>query len=1757
MAEDDLIKRANAYRSSEYAAAKSRSSARSTNSRVDARPGIGKLLAGAPVANKVEQKQPDFWQGLGEALDKPVIKQIIDVLSSGTYAAGNATSDALDLVQHVKDGQGLQPTDLANLANIANPGNTLAKGVMGGFGVQEMQKTQGEGIKRAQEMTGIDPNSDASKNVQFWGGLAGDIALDPLTYVGVGGATAAAKGAVRGSKAFKAEKALAAKEGRALTDTVESTRWANAKKQASVEVDKYREGKLDIQQAKATKKAIKKSDLNKIDFLLENISTLRPAVVRALVKTDDDVTKVMDKIAEGSIPTAKMEEFVNKLDDTAPSKPVEPKPEATPEIPSVGLASVKPPTLDEKLFDALGTLRTTNKIPRYTPDVIKNIREATTAKVAQQTDEMVPDVKATIKAIKDFDKEMRMPDKTGKPGPGLTVPYKTADGKRYSLNAQDLIDSLDPKDVKFLENFEGLSDEFKVYKSSATASEKAVSDENLMKLGIRAEDIPLLKNGVKLEDITDEMSVGDIKAITRDIRNKEIPDEAITHLYQATGTNTREALAKFIEANTATQSFKDTATKLARYGSHRTGATPLPHLGVSGHGKAAIPGKGFTEDDILAAKTPANPEQSIKFLEAKYNESALKLAAQPNGADLRILADKVFESAIDKQRTPAGPLRSKRGASVAEDKTKAKFETKYNTHSAMDRISVITRELRAMQFKTRNQYDDAYMAVLTDVDNRLRLAGFDPHLSNMRIMGDKLVVRLAPSDVLGALTKTQRINWIHGNARFNTKSSREMLPTTVMDVAEVLVRSATRLTPEGEVDLKALVTNAIHTLSGEFDKLGRGKREIGRNLDINTALKNDEEILRILDKQGDTGEEFAKQFREAKGVESKKAVVKVAMEKYPDEFTAIAKDRMTEFPYEVLTAFTKGFGEKPTILSDLININMRNASVFGGSVAKQIGEASAEYTAKVLNALDNGTAGDFLSELVIKPPFKVSDSTAKAIVRENQKVVQESLATPAELKHAEASVKGAGTKGNVEAYQKDIDLMEEVQKMPLEQDTEKLFDLAIRERNKDILYRMYGFSRFFNKRTGMPLSFDTISQSSHASALLMTGMHGIIRGWRARGITPEQLRVAMQAIKHDLPGDELSTELTQIMNNIFDSGKMNFLEKNSIGPKHFNEILESVGFDKNKFKVPENGTPEEMANAWKSWDIVHVEDFLSKMMRAVTKTAEDVSMGASFSKHFGQVEPGEGLVKIIDKSKSNSFYQLIDHDLYYPKQVAEELVHIGRLMTESRSFKPGTRTHTFVTKVMDPVISTLKMTQTTMKPGHHVMSVIGDGWRNNLALTTIGVASPARQVKLYHESYRILRSAVGDIDELSDFAQFDRMQGITSNLKIGSTRQGGFEVYPNIGKGGKVTHSDMYALMQAKGVALPPHMGGVAEDTLADFSGTAGGTGSKIINAVDKTASAVDRLMNPLKPKLGMKNPYSINKFTANRDTWSRGVMFLGAMRSKNFKSLEEAASYAAEFVHKWAPTAIDLGGMETKYARRMVFYYTWLRGMVPRVVEGTLMRPGVALIPNKAMYELGQANGIDLNSIGDPFPEDTLFPSWYSQKVLGPQWEAGGDLWGFNPTGPLGDTLNSLGSNISPKDFLGPDAYTKIAGTFLNMSTPWFKTPLELAQGKALVSDAPIEDPTQYMQDMIGPLRTASRVTGKDLYLAPGPDGLAMPNRTEKKFRNGMTEQQTIENALPELLNWATGMQFTNYTSDSAQNSAYYQDKQKLLDSFKMQGRF
>jgi hypothetical protein len=1743
----------------------------------------------------------DWWEQtqevLGKAADTPVIKQLLNALGTGMYAAGNVSNDTLDAQKNLQDAanSGDFRKQLSSAIDVmGGPAETfkaIGEGVLGGLGNEDFQKSQSQAISKVQERAGIDPTSSASKWVSGLGGFAGDVAFDPLNFVdGIGVIPAAVKGATRGALTFKAENALSkvAKDGEGLAEGVAPTRWENVKQEANKDIAAYHDKMDAAAQLKATNKSLKGADdAAKAQYLVGNITTLHPAVAKAL---HDGIAKknpgaLLDAVKD--IPTDKLDELVSKV---APDAEKIPKniPVEEPASSSVSLSQFKAPTKEEQIFNELDKFRGTTKNPAYTPQVIKSIEDLRAARpdkieklterpaVAEAMTETnkVPDIKATIKSLKDFDREM---------GGDARIPTIGNAGKKVYTSVDDLIPTLDPRDSLFKQNWDAVKD-FQVYKAPEPArmpplremvtNPKALKDKDYEKFGIAPDHIALIRNGTPIKDLVHSDTTGDLKTVLDNISNGTIPQSALKGFYDHVGTEDPKEISKILGQIIDTPAFKETADKFKDYGSVRRGL-PEPELGVSGHSQLGVPGKGFTEDDILASKTPANPNQTRKYLEAVYSQSAMDLASHTRGPELRAVADAAFQGTIDEQMRPAGSLVAKGGASVREDLKAAKYEKLYNTHSGMWRMKYLINEARNMKFSSRSAQDKAFMTMLKDVDDRLRLAGFDQHLSNMQEVGDKLIVRLSPSDVLGAMTQAARIKYIHGNQRFVKGGGQinEVLPTMLLDLGEVLTRSATKLTPEGNVDWVTMVNKAMHTLQGRYSEVAGGKRVIIHNLDAATKWKNDTEILREVDKLTVGKSNYYKKFVATKVPAERQSIIDAALSLHPEQFRKAEEARLGSTVNDLIAMFTKGMKDgKPSIVSQLINTNMRNAALMGGTVAKPIGEASEEFSRSVLDSLESGTVAQHLSALVAKPPFQTTDVAAKEALRENATDVVNTVATPEEMKHANAlksnlnsATREEAAKVNANAYQQTLELAQELAKPAKEMNPDIIFDLSFREINRDLLYRMYGTSRWFNKRTGMSITFDKLTSSLHAGPALLTGYNGILRDMRRSGYTGEQLRVAFNDLKKNGPHDQLTGELDAVLRTMFDTDKTNFLARNSVGPDHFNKVLESVKFDE-RFRVDPKATTEEMSEAWKKWDVTDVQDFFSKMMAAMVKTANDVSMGASFSKNFGKAAWEPGYVKIVDKSGMNDFSELIDKSLFYPKEVAQEMVHINRMMSESRSFKPGDHFYTFVNKIMDPIISNLKMTQTTLRPGHHVMSIIGDTWRNNLALTTIGYANPVKQTKLYGEAYRIMQASLGDIEELSNFANFQRLQKITGEMPIAERADSGFEYYPNIKGGGRVNRQDLYDIATARGVALPAHLGGMAEDYLTnfdDFTTFGEHATNKVVGAIQKITEGLDRLANPIKPKLGMKNPYSLNKFTSNRDTFTRLPLFLGAMRSRNFKSLEEAVDYASDFVRKWSPTAQDLGAGESKYVRRAIFYYTWTRGMIPRIVESAIAHPGVAITPYKAAYSLAVANGLDPKSIGDPFPPNLVLPDWYSQRVIGPQFKSGGwlssnsdDLWGINPTGPLGDLLNQFGADTKPKDFTSFTAFQKTVGVFGNMSTPFIKAPAEIGMGRTLQGDVPITDPNQYLQDMVGPARQVSRLTGHELYPTVHDGQLDFAKRTESKYAN-MTPDQQAHNTISELINYGSGLGLTSYTDNSTKKSAQFQQKDAKVQAKKEQARF
>lgn len=1678
---------------------------------------VNAILAGARVDSNPAPAEGEE-SGLSKFLEAPVIKQAIDLLSTGAYASANVGNEFVNGLKDIKDGNVAK-----GLGGVAwSPIEGALKGVSGGVTGNDDHTTLWSDVfdNAAGE---VSQDDTAGKVVRGGAGFALDVLLDPLTYATLGGA-AAVKGGVRAAQAAgTANKAEKVGHGAASAVRFEPQSRISAFKEGYKETkQKFDLSKKEDKQFRQSKRKLNKMTSDEqAAWLDENILGLRPAVANRLVEEVEAVEKaqkaasskpsstpeapekgdlsaaidaphIVDDVIKTTVPDEAS--IINNIFDGSKFTPGESSP-FKPKGGEARLGEVKPPTLEARVLDRLA-----------------DVRGTATPKSAEKADAPKEyDFDKFNKWVREMHKnKLPINRANGTVTSGTKLGRAFLSAKTPELKAQ-VIEELEPD---MLSRF---------VKTPAAPVEEAVEE-----LG----------------------TTGNIRNISKDVRDGNIDAKQFEDL---AGTADPKEVAKFLDRIAKTTEFRQTDKQMRAYNTGARLGISRPEAGISGHSVLAKPSPRFSEADILASKVPATEAESMAFLEAKYTEVATNLSKHKLGPQLRSIADDVFYSGVGVQKLKGGPLTTRRGATTRGENMGAKFERMWNTHANIYPIGHIVNEARKLAPNNPGLRDDIIMTVMRDVDNRLRLAGIDPHLSNMKVSGDKTVVRLAPSDVFDSMPKEARKKYLWGTGKDG--AIHEVLPTTVLDVAEVLVRSTTSLRPDGSVDLNAAIARAVDALNGTTG-VKYGNRTIERNLDIQTEVKNWEQILvSVVGKDS----EVYKKFLTNKKYDDRKKIMDALKQARPDAWRAASLKRLDSNLNGLLGVFIKGVktGE-PSVLSDIVATNMRNASVHSGNVARKVTQVSAEHAAKIMETFNTGTPSEFLNALVVTPPYPHNGKIDPAIfkVRDDLKLVAQSevLSSAHEAKHfnsigepfkhaSKPFVANEAAARNADAFQELPETTARIEMNPKEitpQTMDEMFDISVRETNIDVLYRAFGPSRYFNKRAGIGRSFETIAASSHAATHLMTGFHNVLRSWAARGITKEQARVAFKELQmHDgvTPLSDFGAEMQDFLKFMFsaDPKANNFLTRNTVGPDHFNKVLKGI-MDDDSIQVPVDATPQEMALVWKEWQVENPVDFFSKMMRAMVKTSEDVSMGASFTHKFGSKTPQPGYVKISNNAQNSEFYPLIDNNLYYPREVVDEIPFISRLMTESRTVKPGTGIHTFVTRVFDPVISNIKMTQTTLKPGHHVMSLAGDGLRNSMA----GMGGSTKE---YGSMWRVLHTQFGSMKGQDAMDKWAGVKNIVHDVEVGKNTNQRYETMIIGGKKVRVGHEDLYGIMQQKGVVLPPHLGGTDVDELADFDQFGSATNG-LIRGIDKVTSGLNRVANPNHGK------YNLNNFTAHRDSLMRGALFMHFAQSKPFKTLEEAAEYASIEVRKWAPTSADLGGFEAKYARRAFLYYTWLRGMLPRVIEGALTKPGVALVPSKAMYNIAAANGLDPSSLGDPFPEGSMFPSWYSEKVLGPQWESKeGDLWGINPTSPLLDVANSLGSGVSAKDLLTGAAIPKVGGTLLNMSTPWFKTPVELATGNKLDGGAPIKDKSIYLTDQIGPARVASRIAGKDLVPSITPDnGIGFANRTEAKYEGGLGDDFGA-NASHEVLNWLFGMGATNYTSDSATNSAKYEQSSKLKE--------
>ena len=716
----------------------------------------------------------------------------------------------------------------------------------------------------------------------------------------------------------------------------------------------------------------------------------------------------------------------------------------------------------------------------------------------------------------------------------------------------------------------------------------------------------------------------------------------------------------------------------------------------------------------------------------------------------------------------------------------------------------------------------------------------------------------------------------------------------------------------------------------------------------------------------------------------------------------------------------------------------------------------------------------------------------------------------------------------------------EIAETPKPDDVEP-FEMRAAEIANAAYRKMHPIQRLVNPRLGMNSDvYRAVNSGLHSIARQQAHFHQSLsmhlEKYSAQTLRTDFGDLQRLARNHDeknpftLPEDmsDSARELYGIMGTMLEVSNANVFARNAVGISHFNALAKHARMN-DSWRFKEGLSIYDNTHLWaKDWEGIGekgVLDFLSKMHSVSVKASQEIAIGASFSKNFGKSVKEEGYVKLSwpNQPKGNSsFFNLLDHSLYYPKDIAAQVIQVDKLMRESRSLDTSKPFGKFMVNVFDPITNALKASQTTVRPGHWSVSISGDLLRNQIA----GVNS----IQPYRHSVRIMKTAgldpedfIGKIDSAEALAKYRKSQEVSQGFIADGEATGMAFFVGN--KKQNVSYETLEKILHDV-VMLPKHRGGggALEDRFVGEDIT-----NKLSRKLEKATDFVTDNKN-----------FSLNGMAAKRDNFFRIALAVDYASKRKWNNLTDMKKGMEEYVTKWAPISTDMTSFESKYARRTMLYYTWLRGITPRIIDAAVTKPGVATMMPKALYNMAYANGVNPESIGNPFPEDGLFPSYYYNNVLGPQWKDDYGMWGINPSSPVIEVANTF-SKFTPGD---PAGNVQAAGKqLLGMATPFAKMPIELSMG-AQSSGVPIEDNNQYVLDNLGGsyLSTLSRATGKTI------NETGIVNRTDNAHKN--SEEEQGQHAALQTLNFLTGGKLTDYQSDGAVKAAIYeiQEKQKAL---------
>lgn len=488
-------------------------------------------------------------------------------------------------------------------------------------------------------------------------------------------------------------------------------------------------------------------------------------------------------------------------------------------------------------------------------------------------------------------------------------------------------------------------------------------------------------------------------------------------------------------------------------------------------------------------------------------------------------------------------------------------------------------------------------------------------------------------------------------------------------------------------------------------------------------------------------------------------------------------------------------------------------------------------------------------------------------------------------------------------------------------------------------------------------------------------------------------------------------------------------------------LPEDMRFDMAKAQAAakENGTSviSEISQQWKSWKVEDPIDFLAKMSASMGTLATDagISMeGFRLAKNLGYASDTRraGFVK-YPREEGSILGQFLPKDAWFDPEIVKEF----RRMDEIISDKAGVSA--FVDNVIGPITTKWKAGVTIYWLGHHTRNFIGDATMTFLAE---GLAK-GKAAQYYNRSFRMLgkNNIRGQYD---DFDMLAVLRGQTVQAEGGK-----FAARVKIGRNVEEL-TDMQVQRYAMEHGILPDFA-TQEDIAPRMAGA----------KYEGFGQALDNI----KPVGGRARQFAGGVSQA-RDDVIRLSHFMQVLENhpKHLKSLDEIVEYAAARVRRFHPDGSDLTRME-RGLRNLFPFYSWMRKAIPLVLEATLMHPGRVMAYPKAMYAAALANGVDPESMSNPFNENGLYPSYLRESTTGPTY--------INEDGE--PVALSFGA---PQDDIYSDFLENPAMGVAGMLSPLVKMPIELATGSR-IGGARISDKTEYAESSIPFVSKVSSATG------------------------------------------------------------------------------